>query len=74
MRTSWAEVTAQIAECEKCRLCETRTNVVPGEGNPSAEWQAGLPDAAAACERDLSGYGLWRYEGNSKGEIKHEQE
>lgn len=37
MRTSWAEVTEQISDCRKCRLCETRTNVVPGEGNPAAK-------------------------------------
>ena len=36
MRISWAELLEQINGCEKCRLCETRTNVVPGEGNPSA--------------------------------------
>ena len=27
----------QVSACEKCRLCETRTNVVPGEGNPAAD-------------------------------------
>lgn len=37
VRTSWAEVTEQISDCRKCRLCETRTNVVPGEGNPAAK-------------------------------------
>ena len=36
MRISWAELLEQINSCEKCRLCETRTNVVPGEGNPAA--------------------------------------
>ena len=36
MRVSWAQLGEQIAACEKCRLCETRTNVVPGEGNPNA--------------------------------------
>lgn len=25
-----------IGECRKCRLCETRNNVVPGEGNEHA--------------------------------------
>ena len=49
-------------------------NAWPGEGNPYAEWQAGLPNAAIACGRDLSGYGLWKFEGNTKGEIKREQE
>ena len=37
MRTSWPELTEQITACEKCRLCQTRTHVVPGEGNPNAE-------------------------------------
>lgn len=36
MRVSWAELLAQIDGCEKCRLCESRNNVVPGEGNPHA--------------------------------------
>jgi len=26
-----------ILDCKKCNLCKTRTNVVPGEGNPEAE-------------------------------------
>ena len=37
MRISWAELLAEINTCEKCRLCETRTKVVPGEGNPNAD-------------------------------------
>lgn len=36
MRVSWAELTESIGNCQKCRLCEQRNNVVPGEGNPSA--------------------------------------
>ena len=28
---------ASIADCKKCRLCEGRTQVVPGAGNPHAE-------------------------------------
>ena len=36
MRISWEEISRQIAECSKCRLCEDRNNVVVGEGNPSA--------------------------------------
>ncbi|MCB2154793.1 uracil-DNA glycosylase [bacterium] len=27
----------EVATCEKCRLCHSRNNVVPGEGNPMAE-------------------------------------
>lgn len=29
-------IAEEIHECTKCRLCEGRTNTVPGEGNPSA--------------------------------------
>ena len=36
MRTSWAQLAEEIGSCNKCRLCETRTNVVPGEGDPHA--------------------------------------
>lgn len=31
------EIEEQIKRCEKCRLCETAKNGVPGEGNPDAE-------------------------------------
>ena len=36
MRVSWQQLTEEIHDCNKCRLCQTRTNVVPGEGNPEA--------------------------------------
>ena len=36
MRVSWAQLLEEIGACEKCRLCQTRTNVVPGEGSPHA--------------------------------------
>jgi len=36
MRVSWAELMEAIGGCEKCRLCQTRNNVVPGEGDPHA--------------------------------------
>ena len=36
MRTSWAQLEQEIGDCRKCRLCETRNNVVPGEGDPHA--------------------------------------
>ena len=32
-----AAVAAQAAACRACGLCQTRTNSVPGEGNPAAE-------------------------------------
>jgi len=31
-----AKIAAEVAKCRKCRLCETRTNTVPGVGNPNA--------------------------------------
>lgn len=36
MKVSWEGLWAEIAACDKCRLCETRNNVVPGEGDPKA--------------------------------------
>ena len=36
MKTSWPQLTDEIYACSKCRLCQTRTNVVPGEGDPHA--------------------------------------
>ncbi|HMP77083.1 MAG TPA: uracil-DNA glycosylase [Kiritimatiellia bacterium] len=32
-----ADIAATVAACKKCRLCESRTNVVPGQGNPRPE-------------------------------------
>ena len=37
MNTSWPALTEQIFACRGCRLAETRTNVVPGEGNLHAD-------------------------------------
>ena len=36
MRVSWAQLYDEIGQCRRCRLCEGRTNVVPGEGDPHA--------------------------------------
>ena len=36
MRVSWAQLMEEIGGCEKCRLCEGRSRVVPGEGDPNA--------------------------------------
>lgn len=33
---SLEDVAAGIAQCQRCRLCQTRTYTVPGEGNPQA--------------------------------------
>ncbi|MCZ7591839.1 MAG: uracil-DNA glycosylase [Kiritimatiellae bacterium] len=32
-----AKIAAEIAVCKKCRLCESRTNTVPGQGNTRPE-------------------------------------
>lgn len=31
------QVEKNVRNCKKCRLCETATNAVPGEGNPNSE-------------------------------------
>lgn len=36
MKVSWTQLAEEISACSRCRLCQTRTNVVPGEGNPRA--------------------------------------
>lgn len=36
-KSKFAEIEKQIKSCEKCRLCKTATNAVPGDGNPDAE-------------------------------------
>ena len=36
MRTSWLTLLSEISQCRSCRLCETRTHTVPGEGDPNA--------------------------------------
>lgn len=36
MEVSWPTLLEAMRDCRKCRLCEKRLNVVPGEGNPRA--------------------------------------
>ncbi len=36
-RFDWKELYEEIDGCRKCRLCERRTNIVIGEGNPKAD-------------------------------------
>ena len=36
MKVSWPQLQEDIHACRKCRLCETRNNVVPGEGDAHA--------------------------------------
>jgi DNA polymerase len=37
MYDSWKKLKSDCLKCTKCSLCETRTNVVFGDGNPQAE-------------------------------------
>ncbi|MGC0152127.1 uracil-DNA glycosylase [Chromobacterium vaccinii] len=34
----WPQLQSQVAGCQDCRLCETRTQTVFGRGNPQARW------------------------------------
>lgn len=36
MRYSWQQLSEELNDCGKCRLCESRNHIVPGEGNPNA--------------------------------------
>lgn len=36
MKVSWTQLINEIDCCDKCRLCQSRNNVVPGEGAPNA--------------------------------------
>ena len=33
MEVSWPALLTAISSCQRCRLCDSRTNTVPGEGN-----------------------------------------
>ena len=35
---SWAQLQAQVAACQRCRLSQSRTQTVFGRGNPAARW------------------------------------
>ena len=37
MNTSWPTLSQEVFSCEKCRLCQTRQNVVLGEGDLHAD-------------------------------------
>ncbi|MDR0929681.1 MAG: uracil-DNA glycosylase [Oscillospiraceae bacterium] len=75
MEVSWPMLLADIAACERCRLCNGRTQTVPGEGNPRArllligegpgreEDRLGRPFVGAAgqlLEKMLAAIGLTR--------------
>ena len=36
MEVSWPALLSAILSCQRCRLCDSRTNAVPGEGNVTA--------------------------------------
>lgn len=48
-----ADIAEQVAACRKCPLCEGRTNVVPGFGNPNARVM--LIGEAPGKNEDLQG-------------------
>ncbi len=50
---SWDALVAEIAQCTACKLCETRTNTVPGEGARDASWM--LVGEAPGADEDASG-------------------
>lgn len=75
MRTSWPTLLSEIHACQRCPLCQRRTHVVPGEGNPQArlmlvgegpgqvEDETGRPFVGAAgqlLEKMLAAIGLSR--------------
>ena len=37
MFNSWEELESECNNCQKCKLCKTRTNVVIGDGNKNAD-------------------------------------
>ncbi|MCX8205624.1 MAG: type-4 uracil-DNA glycosylase [Candidatus Micrarchaeota archaeon] len=47
------EISAQVKACEKCQLCKSRTNAVPGEGSPHAKIM--LVGEAPGENEDLQG-------------------
>jgi uracil-DNA glycosylase len=49
----WSELTAMIKGCTACALCKTRTQAVPGVGDPHAEWM--FVGEAPGAEEDRQG-------------------
>jgi uracil-DNA glycosylase len=37
-RMSWSDLTAEIAQCTACKLCNTRAKAVPGNGSVRPQW------------------------------------
>ena len=48
-----AEIADEVRVCTKCRLCETRTKAVPGEGDPFAQLM--LSGEGPGAQEDQSG-------------------
>ena len=53
MEVSWKSLSEQVMECKACRLCETRTHTVFGEGNVQAALM--LIGEGPGEQEDLSG-------------------
>ncbi len=53
MKTSWPMLTQAVFSCEKCRLCQTRTHVVLGEGDLHAALM--LVGEGPGQQEDLTG-------------------
>ena len=49
----WESLEAEVAGCEKCTLCETRTHTVFGTGNRHADWM--IIGEAPGQHEDLQG-------------------
>ena len=50
---SLGRVAQEVADCRRCGLCETRTQAVPGVGNPAATWM--FVGEAPGAEEDRRG-------------------
>lgn len=53
MITSWPTLAQEVFACQRCRLCQTRTNVVLGEGNLHASLM--LIGEGPGQQEDLTG-------------------
>lgn len=53
MNVSWPALLSAISSCQRCRLCDSRTNVVPGEGNVKASLM--LIGEGPGRDEDLTG-------------------
>lgn len=54
MKTSWPMLTEEVFACQKCRLCQTRNNVVLGGGNLHASVM--FIGEGPGQQEDLSGH------------------